>query len=187
MPNDMNRDDLLRLTPRIYLREGYRDGAGKLLPRLRGLYATAAAAQFEHAEVSPQELAGTLEALRQVLPWHKGEAQDLLRDAVSEALELAAGLRAPHQRANALAAVAPVLPLADWQLDSPAALANWLNSGGGAFLGQHAGGTVIAQLSVRAHGGPPQWTVAGYAPDTDETFAVTVDATDGATAIAATP
>ena len=81
----------------------------------------------------------------------------------------------------------PAVSLADWQLDSPAALANWLNSGGGAFLGQHAGGTVIAQLSVRAHGQPPQWTVAGYAPDTDETFAVTVDATDGATAIAAKP
>lgn len=81
----------------------------------------------------------------------------------------------------------PVVPLDDWQLDSPAALANWLNIGGGAFLGRHAGGTVIAQLSVRAHGQPPQWTVAGYDPTTDESFAATVDAVDGATAIAGTP
>lgn len=111
MANDMNRDDLLRLTPRIYLRDGYRDGAGKLRPRLRGLYATAAAAQFEHAEVSPQELAGTLEALRQVLPWHKGEAQDLLRDAVSEALELAASL---YKKENHPAIVAWLEDCADF-------------------------------------------------------------------------
>jgi hypothetical protein len=81
----------------------------------------------------------------------------------------------------------PVVPLDDWELDSPAALANWLNIGGGAFLGQHPGGTVTAQLSVRAHGQPPQWTVAGYDVNSDESFVATVDAVNGATAIAGVP
>jgi hypothetical protein len=81
----------------------------------------------------------------------------------------------------------PILRLEDWQLDSPAALANWLNIGGGSYLGSHAGATVTAQLSVRAHGQPPQWTVAGYDRNTDETFTVTVDAVHGATAIAGAP
>jgi hypothetical protein len=88
------------------------------------------------------------------------------------------------QHAQPIDQAPPVLRIEDWQLDSPAALANWLNIGGGSFLGSHAGGTVTAQLNVRAQGQPPQWTVVGFDRNTDETLVATVDAVHGATAIA---
>ena len=73
----------------------------------------------------------------------------------------------------------PVVPVDGWQLDSPAALADWLNAGGGPFLGSHPGGTVTAQLSVRSQGAQPEWTVVGYDSKTDETLAATVEAVSG--------
>ncbi len=77
----------------------------------------------------------------------------------------------------------PLVPLEGWQLDSPAALANWLNAGGGPFLGSHPGSTVTAQLSTRSYAAEPEWTVVGYDRNTDETLAVTVDAVTGQTSV----
>jgi len=62
------RDDLLTLTPDVYLRDGYRDAAGAVRPALLSDCATAAATQLLAAEASPQELALTLEGVRQLLP-----------------------------------------------------------------------------------------------------------------------
>ena len=75
----------------------------------------------------------------------------------------------------------PALSLESWQMDSPATLANWLNAGGGEFLGSHPGSTVTAQLSVRSAGAEPEWTVAGYERNTDGTFVAVVNALDGET------
>ena len=81
----------------------------------------------------------------------------------------------------------PPLPLSveDWQVDSAAALANWLNAGGGRFLGMHPGSTVTAQLSVRVHDLRPLWTVAGYAEKGDALFVAAVDARTGETTVLA--
>ena len=92
IPPELDRSDLLRLTPSEYLEQGYRDHLGGLRPELQGTFATAAAVQLEEAETSPQELGATLEALRQVLPWHDGPAPERLQDAVTEALGLVSSL-----------------------------------------------------------------------------------------------
>ncbi len=79
------------------------------------------------------------------------------------------------------------LPLSveDWQVDSTTALANWLNAGGGRFLGAHPGSTVTAQLSVRVHDARPLWTVASYEENGEALFAAVVDARTGETTILA--
>jgi len=82
-----DRSELLALTPLVYLRNGLRDEAGQLRPELQGVCATAAATQLEEAEASPQEVAATLEALRQVLPLHRGKPRKRLSAACAEALE----------------------------------------------------------------------------------------------------
>ncbi len=77
-----------------------------------------------------------------------------------------------------------LLPVASWQVDSPAALTNWLNAGGGTFLGSRPGVQVAAQLSVRQAGASAQWTVVGYDPKKeDDHFAATVDAQTNITAV----
>jgi len=76
----------------------------------------------------------------------------------------------------------PILPVDAWQVDSPAALTNWLNSGGGQFLGSHPGSQVVAQLSVRSVGAAPQWTVVGYDRAAEAYLVVSVQAATGETA-----
>jgi len=71
-----------------------------------------------------------------------------------------------------------------WQVDSPIALGNWLNAGGGEFLGSRPGIEVTAQLSARQAGADAQWTVVGYDPSKeDEYFIVTVDAQTSVTVV----
>ena len=77
------------------------------------------------------------------------------------------------------------LPVDDWQVDSPAALANWLNAGGGQFLGSRPGIQVVAQLSQRSADGDPEWTVVGYDRTTEEYLSVAVQALTGNTAVLA--
>ncbi|GEM_PF-1985227 len=77
----------------------------------------------------------------------------------------------------------PPLPLSseDWRVDSTTALANWLNAGGGRFLGAHPGSTVTAQLSMRTHDAQPLWTIASYEENGEALFAAVVDARTGET------
>jgi len=92
------RDDLLTLTPDVYLRDGYRDAAGAVRPALLSDCATAAATQLLAAEASPQELALTLEGVRQLLPVQDaiGTAARL-GAALDEALQVVAGaIRQPN-------------------------------------------------------------------------------------------
>jgi hypothetical protein len=87
------------------------------------------------------------------------------------------GQVAGTQHMRSLARAPSPIVVESWQVDSPAALTNWLNAGGGAFLGSRPGVEVAAQLSVRQAGADPQWTVVGYDPaKEDEYFAATVNA-----------
>ncbi len=86
IPEKLDRQTLLALTPDKYLSGGYHDENGAPRPELRSIFATAAATQLEASEASPQELAATLEALRQVLPLHEGTPAERALTAVDEAL-----------------------------------------------------------------------------------------------------
>jgi hypothetical protein len=85
-PPDLDRAALLALTPSHYLAEGWCDPGGAPRPELRSIFATAASTQLEQAEASPEELAATFEALRQVLPLHRGSPHDRAVEAADEAL-----------------------------------------------------------------------------------------------------
>lgn len=89
---DYTRDQLLALTPARYLEDGFTDRSGKPRPELQTGYATAASLQLLAAQLSPQELGFTYEALRQTLPLHSGPAPQLIRAATQEALETVRGL-----------------------------------------------------------------------------------------------
>jgi hypothetical protein len=94
------------------------------------------------------------------------------------------GQVAGTQHMRSLARPPSPIVVESWQVDSPAALTNWLNAGGGAFLGSRPGIEVAAQLSVRQAGDDPQWTVVGYDPaKEDEYFAATVNARTSVTAV----
>ena len=81
------------MVPSVYLEHGYCDESGRPRAELAGSYATAAATQLEEHEVAAQELSGTLEALRQTLPWHhETEPEEQLRNAIEEALEITAAM-----------------------------------------------------------------------------------------------
>ena len=75
----------------------------------------------------------------------------------------------------------PLLPEQDWIVDSQEALANWMNAGGGRFLGSRPGIEVSVRLGVRSNGGPLTWTVVGFDRSDRSYFAVNVAAIDGAT------
>ena len=79
----------------------------------------------------------------------------------------------------------PALPVDGWQVDSPAALANWLNAGGGQFLGSRPGIEVVAQLTVRSADAHPEWTLVGYDRSTEDYFSVAIGALTGDTAVLA--
>jgi hypothetical protein len=96
---DYTRDELLKLTPAVYLADGYLGtDNGKLRREFLGDFATAAATQLLAAGLSPQELAFTVEGIRQILPMHEGPPPDRLRATVEEALLVVA--RAIRQPSN---------------------------------------------------------------------------------------
>ena len=96
---EYSRDKLLALTPARYLSGGFVDRTGKPRPELQTGYATAAATQLLAAELSPQELAFTYEALRQSLAVQDGAAPKRIRAAVEEALETVRGMiRQPNNK-----------------------------------------------------------------------------------------
>ncbi len=77
----------------------------------------------------------------------------------------------------------PTIPIDGWQIDSQTALADWLNIGGGQFLGERPGIEVTAQLSLRSQGDVPTWTVVGYDRENEAYFVARVDATNGNTTL----
>jgi hypothetical protein len=81
-----SRDELLALTPDIYLANGYRDAAGQPRPELRTTWATAASTQLAEDEVAVQELAFTYEALHTILPQTEGQAPARAKLAMTDAL-----------------------------------------------------------------------------------------------------
>ena len=89
---DYSRTELLALTPARYLKDGFFDGKGKPKPGLQGIYATAAATQLLAAELAPQELGFTCEALKQTLALQSGPAPQRIRAALEEALETVRGM-----------------------------------------------------------------------------------------------
>jgi hypothetical protein len=94
---DYTRDELLQLTAARYLASGFADRRGKPLEALQTTFATASATQFLAAELSPQELAFTYEALKQTLPLHAGSPPARSKAAVDEALEIVrAMIRQPN-------------------------------------------------------------------------------------------
>jgi hypothetical protein len=84
---EYTRAELLALTPAKYLAQGLLDGNGKPRRELRGEFATAASTQFKEAELSPQELAFTYEALRQLVAMNEAKSGPQFSDAVDAALE----------------------------------------------------------------------------------------------------
>ncbi len=84
------RQDLLALPPERYLQDGYLGPDGLIRAAFLSHYATAASTQFLAAELSPQELALTAEAVRQVLPLEGGAPHDRAMAAAQEALGIVA-------------------------------------------------------------------------------------------------
>jgi DNA-binding transcriptional MerR regulator len=85
------REDLLRLTPDVYLADGYLAADGTPQRALIGEAASAAATQLRAAELAPQELGFTLEAIRQLLPLHdEPTVSERLHATLEEAAELVA-------------------------------------------------------------------------------------------------
>jgi hypothetical protein len=81
------REELLALTPEVYLSDGYLGRTGRPHPELVADFATAATEQLRLADLPSQELAFTYEALRLVLAQQEGSATERARAAVREALE----------------------------------------------------------------------------------------------------
>lgn len=99
MTIDLSREQLLARRAADYLRQGLCDEAGHLRQELTGLEAFAVSTQFDEAAVSPQELAFTLDMLKQVLDMSQGDGQAAdvrFKAARREALEHVSGLLAQH-------------------------------------------------------------------------------------------
>jgi hypothetical protein len=90
MADDIDPEQLLSRGPSDYLKGGFFDAAGQYRPELSGLDAFAIASQLERGEASPEEVAASLEALRQTLPLQEGDPARRFRGAVQEGLSLVA-------------------------------------------------------------------------------------------------
>jgi hypothetical protein len=63
-----------------------------------------------------------------------------------------------------------------WQMDSPEAITNWLNNGGGEWLQQATDRIVSAQLTQDLKTNSPAWTISGLNPETGQSVVYTVKA-----------
>ena len=88
----LTRDDLLRLTPAEYLRDGFRGPDGAPYRPLRGLWATAAANQLIAAGVPPQELAAYFEAIRQTIDLYAEPLPGRLYASMKEAGQIVSNM-----------------------------------------------------------------------------------------------
>lgn len=96
------REDMLALTAPRYLAEGYLGPDGTMRRELTGTFATAASTQFLAAELSPQEMALTAEAVRQILPQQPGAPGERAQATVDEALHVVANaIRQPSNEVMA--------------------------------------------------------------------------------------
>ncbi len=81
--------------------------------------------------------------------------------------------------------VAPVtlpprtIAVESWLIDSPAALAMWLDSGGAKVLGNNPGMEMMIQLRGVNNNPNPIWMVIGLNNQTQEVYKVIIDATQG--------
>jgi hypothetical protein len=66
-----------------------------------------------------------------------------------------------------------------WSVDSPEALAAWLDHGGGDLLGRSPGISVSMQLGVDPASGEPTWIVSAFGADSDQPVASKIDAATG--------
>jgi hypothetical protein len=97
MSTQFNRADLLARRAADYFKDGLCDTAGALRAELSGMDAFAVATQLDEAVASPDEVAATFEALKQILATSEGEAPDTRFDtAVQHALELVSRLLSTH-------------------------------------------------------------------------------------------
>ena len=64
-----------------------------------------------------------------------------------------------------------------WQMDSPEAVTNWLNNGGGEWLKYATDRVVSAQLTQDLKINAPVWTISGLNPETGDSVVYTVPAT----------
>jgi hypothetical protein len=67
----------------------------------------------------------------------------------------------------------------EWTVDSPAALAGWLDHGGGDLLGRSPGVSVSIQLGVDPDSGQAIWIVSAFEADSDQPVASKIDAATG--------
>ena len=95
----------------------------------------------------------------------------------------------PQNQVETIEHVAPVtlppLPIAadSWVIDSPAALAIWLDNGGAKMLGSNPGLEMLIQLRSINNNPNPVWLVVGLNNQTEEVHTVIVDANQGAATI----
>ena len=145
------KDELLALTPARYLAGGFTDPAGRPRPELRSTYATAAATQLLRAELAPQELAFTFEALRQLLPLHgEGPAPRRVAEALEEALSTVARMiRQPNNQG-----------LVTWSRDCAASIKKVADI---EVLLDHMH-AVLRQYAVLASLPPPDASLSGSSP-----------------------
>lgn len=75
----------------------------------------------------------------------------------------------------------PPQPLStdSWLIDSPAALAIWLDNGGAKMLGSNPGMEILIQLRSMVNQPHPVWLVAGLNNQTEEVHTVVIDANQG--------
>jgi hypothetical protein len=66
-----------------------------------------------------------------------------------------------------------------WVVDSPQALARWLDNGGAEWLGRNPGADVTIQLSVDTASGGPTWIINGVGGSEGAPPALKVDAATG--------
>lgn len=67
----------------------------------------------------------------------------------------------------------------NWLIDSPAALALWLDNGGAKMLGGNPGLELLIQLRGQGDNPNPVWLVAGLNNQTEEVHTVIIDANQG--------
>jgi hypothetical protein len=67
----------------------------------------------------------------------------------------------------------------EWSIDSPEALAGWLDHGGGDLLGRSPGVSVSIQLGVDPASGGATWIVSAFEADSDQPVAFKIDAVTG--------
>jgi hypothetical protein len=75
----------------------------------------------------------------------------------------------------------PPVPIAadSWVIDSPAALAIWLDNGGAKMVGSNPGLEMLVQLRTINNNPNPVWLVVGLNNQTEEVHTVVIDANQG--------